>query len=134
MTKRTDRKLQDTSWLAQVIKDKMDAEFDRNRNSARYDCLSTLHAIVNEADDPENHSIYYDNCEGKRQIIICDIPSLAAKHGSDFGREGMRSKLLGLQARYTDDEGQYLVSVLVTHDLNSATIKDISELLFAMAA
>lgn len=127
------RKLNDTSWLAQIIKDKMDTESQKMGlyASARWNCLHTLHIIVNEADNPENDTIYYDTRDGKRQIIICDIPSLT-KHGSDFDRAGMRSKLSGLAARYTDDEGMYLVSVLTTHDLNSATINDISELMYQL--
>ena len=128
------RKLEETSWLAQIIKDKMDVEIDKfNYATPRWFMLQTLLVIVNEADNSENENIYYDNYEGKRQIIICDIPSLM-KHGTDFDRAGMRSKLLGLSERYKDDEGMYLVSMRITHDLNSATIKDVSELLFQMAA
>lgn len=130
--KNTTRKLEDTSWLAQIINDKMEVEFDKNGASIRWHCLHTLHIIVNEADDPNNHNIYYDNYDYKRQIIICDIPSLM-KHGADFDKEGIQCKLRGLAERYTDDDGMYLVSVLTTNDLNSAKIKDISELLFQMA-
>ena len=131
MNKQTMRKLEDSSWLAQTIKDKMDIEFEKNGASPRWNALHTFKLIVNEADDTNNETIYYDNCDGKRQIIICDIPSLM-KHGTDFDREGMRGKLMGLAARYTDDDGMYIVSVLTTHDLNSATIKDVSELLYQM--
>ena len=130
MKKIKTRKLQDTSWLAQTIKDRMDIEFDNNGASARYNCLNTLHIIVNEADDPNNENIYYSN--ERKEIIIRDIPSLALEHGLDFNREGMQNKLRGLAERYTDDDGQYLVSVLTTHDLNSARINDISELMFQM--
>lgn len=126
------RKLQDTSWLAQTIKDKMDVEAETKGITQRWHCLHTLHIIVQEADNPDNHNIYYDNRDGKRAIIVCDIPALH-QHGSDFDREGMKAKLRGLAERYKDDDGQYLVSVLTTHDLNSATIKDISELLYQMA-
>lgn len=133
MKKQTVRKLEDTSWLAQIIKDSMDVEFEKNNYvTSRWNCLHTLHIVVNEADDPENHEIYYDNQAGKRRIIICDIPSLAAKHGSNFDKEGMQCKLYGISARYTADDGSYLVSVLTTHDLNSATINDISELMYQM--
>ena len=125
------RKLEETSWLAQIIADKMEVEFDKNGASARWHCLHTLRIIVSEADDPENSNIYYDNYNGKRSIVICDIPSLM-KHGTDFDREGMQCTLRGLAGRYTDDDGQYIVSVLTTNDLNSATIKDVSELLFQM--
>jgi hypothetical protein len=132
--KQPGRELQETSWLAQVIADKMEAESGKFGlyPTSRWNCLHTLLAIVNEADDPENDKIYYDNCDGKRQIIICDIPSLV-KHGTDFDREGMRNKLSGMAEKYKDDEGMYLVHMLVTHDLNSAVIKDVSGLLFAMA-
>ena len=122
------RELQESSWLAQIIQDRMDIESDAKGFTSRWHNLQTLKIIVNEADDPNNDTIYYDNYDGKRQIIICDIPSLM-KHGLDFCREGMRSKLLGLQASTTDDNGMYTVILLITHDLNSATINDVSELL-----
>jgi hypothetical protein len=131
MKNKQTRKLEDTSWLAQIIKDKMDVEFAKNGGSTRWHCLHTLHIIVNEADDPDNHSIYYDADTYKNVITICQIPSLM-KHGTDFDREGMRRKLRWLAERYKDDDGQYLVSVLTTNDLNSATIKDVSELLYQM--
>lgn len=130
MTK-TMRRLEDTSWLAQSIKDKMEVEFDSHRASTRWHCLHTFHVIVNEADDLENKAIYYDNYNSKRAIVICEIPSLV-KHGTDFDIHGMQCKLRGLAERYKDDDGQYIVSVLTTHDLNSATIKDVSELLYQM--
>ena len=124
------RKLKDTSWLAQIIQDKMDIEFSKNGASTRWHCLHTLHVIVNEADDPNNQNIYYDNYNGKRSVVICQIPSLTAKHGTDFDVYGMQCRLRGLSERYKDDDGNYIVSVLTTHDLNSATIKDMSELLY----
>ena len=127
------RKLEDTSWLAQIVKDKMDTEFNKNGASTRWHCLHTLHIIVNEADDHNNQSIYYDNYSGKRSIVICQIPSLAIKHGTNFDIYGMQCKLRGLAERYKDDDGNYIVSVLTTHDLNSAAIKDVSELLFFMS-
>ena len=125
MAKIKTRKLEDSSWLAQTIADKMEVEFDRNGASSRWHCLHVLHIIINEADDPDNNNIYYDNYNGKRSIVICEIPSLM-KHGTDFDREGMQSKLRGLAERYKDDDGQYIISILTTHDLNSATINDIS--------
>ena len=91
----------------------MDVEFEKDLfTTSRWNCCILLHIIVNEADDPNNPNIYYDNYNGKRLIIICDIPSLALKHGLDFSKEGMQNKLRGLAERYTDDDGQYLVSVL----------------------
>lgn len=128
------RKLEDTSWLAQIVADRMEVESEKMGlyPSSRWHCLHTLHIIVNEADDPENPNIYYANDNHKRSIIICEIPSLM-KHGTDFDTYGMQCKLRGLAERYKDDEGQYIVSVLTTNDLNSATIKDIEELLYQMS-
>jgi len=71
-----------------------------------------------------------DNC--KRQIIICDIPDLSVKHGSDFNTYGMQCRLRGLAERYKNDDGMYIVIVNTTHDLNSATVNDIEELLYQM--
>lgn len=129
MKKQTMRKLEDTSWLAQIIQDKMDVEFEKNGASNRWHALHTFHIIINEADDPNNQNIYYDNYNEKRAIIIREIPSLM-KHGTDFDAYGMQCRLRGLAERYKDDDGQYLVSVLTTHDLNSATVKDVSELVY----
>lgn len=126
------RELTDSSWLAQSIKDRMEVESEANGITPRWNCLQTLHIIVNEADDPNNENIFYDKYNGKRSIIICDIPSLALKHGSDFNKEGMQNKLRGLAERYKDDDGQYLVSVMTTNDLNSCMINDVSELMFQM--
>jgi hypothetical protein len=56
------------------------------------------------------------------------------KYGTDFDRSGMQAKLRGLAERYKDDDGMYIVSVSTTLDLNTAMIKDISELLFHMNA
>jgi len=128
----TVRKLQDTSWLAQIIQDKMDVEFSQNQASSRWNCLQTLHIIVNAADDANNESIYYDNYSGTKSIVICEIPSLIMLHGTDFDTYGMQCKLRGLAERYKDDEGQYIVSVMTTLDLNSATIKDIDELMYQL--
>lgn len=124
------RKLTDTSWLAQAVQDKMHVEFDKNHNSIRYNCLATLHIIINEADDINNKDIYY-NDDYKKQIIIRDIPSLI-KYGTDFDREGMQAKLRGLAERYKDDDGMYIVTVATTHDLNYAVIKNLTELLYQM--
>lgn len=125
------RKLEETSWLAQTISDRMEIEFDANGASTRWNCLLTLLYIVREADNAKNDRIYYTNCDGARQIIICDIPSMM-QYGTDFDQSGMQAKLRGMAERYTDDDGSYIVSVLTTHDLNSATIKDVSELLYQM--
>lgn len=130
MKKIATRTLEDSSWLAQTIKDKMDLEALNNGITTRWHCLQILHIIVNEADDSSNSEIYYDDYNGKRSIVIYRIPSLTMKHGTDFNTFGMQCKLRGLAERYKDDDGQYLVSVLTTHDLNSATIKDLSELMY----
>jgi len=105
--KPTMRKLEDTSWLAQIIKDKMDAESEKMGSwaSSRWHALHTLHIIINEADDQDNPNIYYDNYNGKRSIVICEIPSLM-KHGTDFDTNGMQCKLRGLAERYTDECGK----------------------------
>jgi len=130
--KSTARKLTDSSWLAQIIQDKMDIEFSKNGASPRWHCLHTLHIIVNEADDIDNGNIYYDNYNGYRSIIICEIPSLIMKHGTNFDTYEMQCRLIGLAERYKDDNGQYIVYVSTTHDLNSATIKDIEKLMYQL--
>lgn len=126
------RQLQETSWLAQIIVDKMEAEADNKGITSRWHCLHTLLIIVREADNTNNTNIYYDTYNGKRGITICNIPSMVAEYGYDFDTEGMQNKLRGLAERYKDDDGNYIASVLTTHDLNSATIKDLSELMFQM--
>jgi len=125
------RKLEDTSLAAQAIQDKMNVEFSEKGHTIRWDCLHTLHIIINEADNMENDQIYYYNSDCQRQIVLCEIPQLY-KYGTDFDIHGMQAKLRGLAERYKDDEGQYLVSVLTTNDLNSATIKDLSELIYQL--
>lgn len=125
------RKLEETSWLAQILADKMHLEWDKNRASVYWHSLQTLKIIINEADDDENNKIYYDNST-KRKVVICEIPSLIEKHGTDYSTYGMQCSLRGLAERYRDDDGLYIVSVLTTHDLNSAIINDLSELLYQM--
>lgn len=110
------RRLEESSLLAQSLVDMMECESCRSGYSSRWLGLQTLKLMVNEADDEENQRIYYENRSGKRYIVVGDIPSLAIKEGTDFSREGMRSKLRGLAARYDG------VDVLTTHDLNSAVI------------
>jgi len=128
------RKLEETSWLAQHIRDRVDVEFDTyGYATLRYKNLQTFKIFVNEADNPENETIYYHQRDGKRQIVICDIPSMMDKHGTDFCRYGMRNKLHTLQISTPDDEGMYTVIASLTHDLNSATINDISELLYQLS-
>jgi hypothetical protein len=135
--KQTTRKLTDSSWLAQTIADKMEVEAEKMGlyPSAKWNCLHILHIIINEADDTNNENIYYsnDHYPHMQSIIICDIPSLVSKHGTDFDKEGMQNKLRGLAERYTDDDGNYIVSVLTTNDLNSCIIKDINELMYQIS-
>jgi len=127
MTKMQTRKLNESSWLAQTIFDMMESESNKNGFTTRWNCLATLKLIVNEADNEENETIYYQNTNRKLEIVVSDIPSLV-QHGWDFDREGMRGKLMGLAERYTDDDGNYTVRVMITHDLNSAVI-NVSDLM-----
>lgn len=126
----TTRKLEDTSWLAQAIQDKMDVEWEKNSASPKWHSLHVLHIVANMADDKDNSNIYYDDYNGKRGITICNIPNCNFEQGSNFDTLGMQCKLRGLAERYKDDDGMYIVSVLTTHDLNSARIYDISELIY----
>ena len=122
------RKLTDTSYLAMSIKDKMDIESLANGISYRWKNLLTLLLIVREADNAENGNIYYQNTNGKREIIIRKIQGMPDE-GTDYTTEGMRRKLTGLQESVRDENGNYILSVLTTHDLNSARINDLQELL-----
>jgi len=130
----TVRKLEDSSWLAQIIQDKMDVESSKMGLwvSSRWNALNTLHIIINKADDKDYDNIYYDTYNGKRSITICEIPSLTIEYGYDYDTEGMQARLRGLQERYKDDNGMYIVSVLTTNDLNSATINDLEELMYQL--
>ena len=127
MRKNITRKLEESSWLAQIIADKMDVEFAKNGPSIKWMCLHIFKILVNEADN-KNNGIYYANYDNHLQVIIPTIPSLM-KYGSDFDTDGVQAKLRGLAERYKDDDGDYIVSVLTTHDLNSAIIKDVSLLM-----
>ena len=122
------RKLTDTSYLAMSIKDRMDIESLANGISYRWKNLLTLLLIVREADNAENENIYYQNTNGKREIIIRKIEGMP-EEGTDYTTEGMRNKLTGLQESVRDEYGNYILSVLTTHDLNSARINDLQELL-----
>ncbi len=127
----TARKLEKTSWLAQTIADKKEIEFNTKGATPRYSCLQTLYTIVTEA-DRNNENIRYENSNGARGIIISNIPSLAIEYGIDFNQEGMEGKIRGLAERYKDGDGNYIVIVKTTHDMNSAIITGISELLYQM--
>jgi len=123
------RTLNESSWLAQSISDMMSAEFDARGVTPKRFVLEVLKIIVNEADNNDNQAIYYQNTEGKLEIVVCDIPSMT-QYGSDFDREGMRSGLRGLAEKYKNDDG-YTVFVNTTHDLNSATI-NVSDLMYEL--
>jgi len=122
MKKIKTRKLEETSWLAQIVRDRISECIDRN-NMLKAAHYSVLLSIIHEAEKTDVEDVYFDG----RQIIICNLRSM---NGCD--RDYLICNLRGMQERYTDIDGMYLISVLTTHDLNSATIKDISELLFEM--
>ena len=130
------RTLEDSSWLAQTIKDKMDAESEKMGlyPSTRYSCLNILYIIVREADNQEKPKYILRQLQRKAFNRNQRYSSMAIEHGTDFDRNGMQAKLRGLAERYRDDNGMYIVSVLTTNDLNSAIIKDLSELMFQMNA
>lgn len=130
-TKNTSRKLEESSWLAQTIKDKMDVESEKMGiyASSYWHNLNTLLIIVREADNKDNDNIYYQN----GGIVISDIPSLTIAYGTDYDTYGMQCKLRGLAESYKDDDGMYIISVLTTHDLNSCTIKSIDDLMFQIS-
>ena len=108
------RNLEETSWLAQALRDSIDA--GQGGDDGKTACLITLYQLVRLADS--GNGARYETHRGKRQIIVSQIP------------HKLQNALLGLSARYPGGEGGPLVSVLVTHDLNSAVINDLSELVF----
>ncbi len=116
----TTRKLEETSWLAQGLADRMDIEVKENGESGEWNALRTFKFAVNCADTCE-WGMYYDNDTrtNNRLIIVPNIPY------------GMQSNFLGLAERCKDAEGHYTVHVLVTHDLNSAVI-NVSRLMDAI--
>ena len=109
--KTTTRRLDETSWLAQAVADRMEVEYSKNGKSAKWSALKTFKFIVNCADTNE-WSMAYDNDDRthNRLIVVPNIPY------------GMQPDFLGLAERYKDEDGNYTVRVLVTHDLNSAVI------------
>lgn len=122
------RRLEDTSYRAQHISDRMETEARENGFTPYWNCLNTLHLIINEADNKDNNDIYYRG----RELIISDIPSMTLEYGSDYDKEGMQNKLRGLAESYKDFDGNYLVHVMTTLDLNNAWISDLDELMFEM--
>lgn len=101
--------------------------------SGRYTQGKLLNALgyIVEVAESENKRVYFaEGLHGERKgIIICDINELCgmqSKLGTDFNPEYM---LNGMQA-VTQDENGYCMSVLTTHDLYSAEIPDISEVVY----
>lgn len=96
--------------------------------------LNALGYILKEAENPGNEKVYFttkDMGHGvyPKGIVICDIGALSGmlfELGSDFNPEYVLS---GMQAVTQDYDG-YCMSVLTTNDLYSATIDDLSELVF----
>jgi hypothetical protein len=107
------RKLKESSWLAQTLADML-AECDQT--SSRGLCIDTLKDVVTLA-DRGNHGIYYETVSCERYIVIQNIPS------------ELQNGIRGLAEKYKDDNGQYIVSALMTHDLNSAKI-NVSKLMY----
>jgi hypothetical protein len=106
------RKLKESSWLAQSLEDMLEA----SEPSSKKTCIQILKDVVDLADS--NYAgIYYETVSGERYIVISNIPT------------EMQNGIRGLSERYKDDDGQYIVSALMTHDLNSAKI-NVSKLMY----
>lgn len=108
-------------------------EYRFNRYS-RAKILNALGYILEEAENADNERVYFTTVnighgDRNKGIIIQDISALNGmtdKLGGEFMPENM---LRGMQAA-TQDESGYCMSVLTTNDLYSATIDDLSELVF----
>jgi len=118
-----------TLSLQTQIQKKIKDEIKNNGFTNRLNLLNTLNVMIKEADDSSVHDIYYNTSQSIVSIIICDIPSLTLKYGTNYDRDGIQSKLRGLAENCKDDNGDYIVSVATTHDLNTAIIKDVNKLL-----
>lgn len=104
------------------LQDVATLEFKENGYpTKKYIEVTTIKMLMEEALG-DNQNIYIDG----KKMEICKIPSLVLKYGTDFDREGIASRLRGLQINY----GEELISVCTTLDLNHATIHDIKDLLF----
>ena len=105
--------------------------FDRPRKGR---ILSVLAYILEKAEDVDCEKVWFtteDIGHGSRNVgvIIQSIDALNgmySKLGLDFVPE---YQLLGMQSATQDYDG-YCMSVLTTHDLNSAVIPNLSELVF----
>ena len=103
MKQTSTRKLEETSWLAQSIYDRME---NADQETAKYKGLSLLKFLVNNADNPGNTwGIRYEKNDrtGEIEIWVKEIPY------------GMQPDFLGISSRYKDDEGMNILEVLVTH-------------------
>ena len=115
-----------------IIKQMAIEEYACNRPT-RAKLLNALSYIIKQAENSENEEVYFTTVnighgDRNKGIIICDINALNGMRwelGSDFNPEYI---LLGMQA-VTQDDG-YCMSVLVTNDLYSASIDDLSELVY----
>lgn len=117
-------KMRKISGQAQAISYEMQEEYSEHGATSRWNALQTLYILLKQADG-DGDNITYEG-EYHKSIIIRDIPSLVQEEGLLFDRESMRGRLLGMSARYGAD----VVHVLITHNLNSAVIYDLSELMW----
>ena len=119
MKKTVIRKLDDTSWLAQIVKDRMDVEFDKSATSPRWHCLNTLHIIVNEADDTDNHILKVDGRGKGRLAISVDNPANQTVTVTIYGMHAATGAV--------GDVGTFLIgsfTVTATDDKGYETIND----------
>lgn len=117
-----------------IIKEMAMDEYGFNRPT-RARLLNALSFVIKQAENPENEQVYFTTVnighgDRNKGIVIKDISALwgmQAELGSDFHPERM---LRGIEAITQDPYDGYCMSVLTTHDLYSATIDDLSELLY----
>ena len=100
--------------LVEYLQDRANEEFNRDRN--KYNALITLKALTEEAENPNNPEIYF--MDGRKTLNATEIPSFTLTYGTDFCKEGMRNKLLCIKENYRDEDGNYLMQVGVTLDLD----------------
>ena len=99
--------------------------------------LNALAYVVEAAEDEANADVYFtytDIGHGpmKKGIIIHDIGALSGmsdKLGNDFMPENI---LRGIAEATQDQYDGYHLKLLTTHDFYSATIEDLSNLLYAI--
>lgn len=118
---------------SKIVKQMAIDEYSFNRPT-RAKLLNALSFIIKQAESEGNDRVYFTtknigHGNMNQGIVIQDISALWEMRyelGSDFNPEYM---LNGMQAATQDRDG-YCMSVLTTHDLNSATIDNISELIY----